>query len=186
MRQVARVQTVTGAPVLIPKRTANLAAGWVAETAQHALSEPTYTQRVIAIFEARVTVEVTNQLLEDTAFNLACRARRRLRRGVRPARGRSVRQRQRHDPAGRLPDRGRLRHDAGGAALDADDIIDLYHAVPSRYAANGTWLMRRETIGEVRKVRTAAHGRVLWADSLQPGQPAVAAGPAGGRDARTW
>ena len=71
MRQVARVQNVTGGPVLVPKRTANLTAGWVAETVEHGTSEPTYDQQSVGIFEARVTVEVTNQLLEDSAFDLS-------------------------------------------------------------------------------------------------------------------
>ena len=35
------------------------------------LSEPTYAQQSVPIFECRVSVEVTNQLLEDAAFNLA-------------------------------------------------------------------------------------------------------------------
>ena len=71
MRSVARVQTVSGGPVLIPKRTDTMTAQWVAETVEHDVSEPAYTQMSVGIFEARVTTEVSNQLLEDSAFDLA-------------------------------------------------------------------------------------------------------------------
>jgi HK97 family phage major capsid protein len=71
MRSVARVQQVSAGPVLIPKRTATMTAAWTAETVEHAVSEPSYTQLSVGVFVARVTTEVTNQLLEDSAFDLA-------------------------------------------------------------------------------------------------------------------
>jgi predicted phage gp36 major capsid-like protein len=78
MRQVARVQQVSGSPVKLPKRLSNLTAGWVAETVEHSISEPTYGQQEIPVFEARVSTEVTNQLLEDSAFDLAAELSRTL------------------------------------------------------------------------------------------------------------
>ena len=56
---------------MLPKRTANLSAGWVAETVEHDLSEPAYAQQAVPIFEARVLPRSRNQLLEDAAFDLA-------------------------------------------------------------------------------------------------------------------
>ena len=50
-------------------------------------------------------------------------------------------------------------------------MIGLYYSVPARYAANGTWLMRRETIASVRKLRSATDGPYVWADTIVPGQP---------------
>jgi HK97 family phage major capsid protein len=60
---------------------------------------------------------------------------------------------------------------SSSGTLDADDLIDLYHSIPSVYASRGTWLMRRETIGNVRKLKTTGTGVYLWQDSLQPGNP---------------
>jgi HK97 family phage major capsid protein len=172
MRSVARVQTVSGTPVLLPKRTANLTAGWVAETAQHALSEPTYTQQSIPIFEARVSVEVTNQLLEDAAFNLASELSADFAEEFGRLEGAAfVEGNGTSEPEGFLTSSA-FTTSAGGAALDSDDVVGLYYAVPSRYAANGTWLMRRETIATVRKLRSAADGPYIWVDSIAPGTPA--------------
>jgi HK97 family phage major capsid protein/HK97 family phage prohead protease len=171
MRQVARVQQVGGSPVKLPKRTANLAAGWVAETSEHSVSEPVYGQQEIPIFEARVSTEVTNALLEDSAFNLASELAQdfaeefaRL-EGAAFVLGNGTTQ-----PQGFL-----ISSDfttiSGGAALDSDDLITLYHSLASVYASRGTWLMRRETIGSVRKLTATGTGTYLWSDSLQPGNP---------------
>jgi HK97 family phage major capsid protein/HK97 family phage prohead protease len=172
MRQVARVQTVSGTPVLLPRRTANLSSGWVAETAQHALSEPTYAQQSIPIFEARVSVEVTNQLLEDAAFNLASELSADFAEEFGRLEGEAfVKGNGTSEPEGFLTSSD-FTTSAGAAALDADDVIGLYYAVPGRYAAAGSWLMRRETIASGRKLRSATDGPYIWADSIVPGTPA--------------
>jgi HK97 family phage major capsid protein/HK97 family phage prohead protease len=169
MRQVARVQQVSGNPVLLPKRTHNLTAAWVAEEATHSLSEPGYEQQSIAIFEARVSVEVTNQLLEDSAFDLAAELGRdfaeefaRL-ENVAFVAGNGTTE----------PHGFRMSADftTVGDTISADSIIDLFYSVPSVYAARGTWLMPRTVMGEVRKLRSAVDGPYVWADSLVPGQP---------------
>src|SRR5690554_821102 len=71
MRQVARVQQVAGSPIKLPRRTAALQAAWVDEGDQASASQPTYGQHSIDAHEARVFVDVSNQLLEDSAFDLA-------------------------------------------------------------------------------------------------------------------
>jgi HK97 family phage major capsid protein/HK97 family phage prohead protease len=170
MRQVARVTPVGGTPVVLPKRTANLSGGWVAETVEDGLSEPSYRQQSVDVFEARVSVEVSNQLLEDSAFNLAAELSRDLAEefarleGVAFVSGNGT----------TAPEGFTVSADfttTEGSSLDADDIIDLYHAIPSVYASRGTWLMRRATIGSVRKLKTSGTGVYLWSDSLQPGNP---------------
>jgi HK97 family phage major capsid protein len=45
VRSIARVTNVSGNPVVLPKRLANLAATWVPEGVQHGLSQPTYGQQ---------------------------------------------------------------------------------------------------------------------------------------------
>ena len=88
----------------------------------------------VGIFEARVTTEISNQLLEDSAFDLAAELARdfaeefaRL-EGVAFVRGNGTTQ-----PGGWLT-AGDLVTATGGT-LDADDLIDLFHSVPSVYAA---------------------------------------------------
>jgi HK97 family phage major capsid protein len=57
--------------------------------------------------------------------------------------------------------------------LDADDLIDLYHAIPYQYRDNAVWLIHDQTIKSVRKLREngAASGNFMWQPGLQAGQP---------------
>ena len=173
MRQVARVQQVAGGPILVPRRTANLTASWVAETVEHDVSEPSYEQMSVGIFEARVTTEVSNQLLEDSAFNLAAELARDFAEEF--ARLESVAF---VSGNGTTEPEGFLTGDftSTADALDADGVIDLFYRVPAQYAQNGTWLLNRATQGAVRKFRSAVDGPYVWADSLVPGQPATLLG----------
>jgi HK97 family phage major capsid protein len=171
IRRLARVQTVAGNPVLLPKRTANLTAQWVAETVQHDLSEPSYEQQSVGIFEARVSVEVSNQLLEDSAFDLAAELARDFAEEFARLEGEAfVRGNGTTQPEGILTSSDFVSTDAAGA-ITADHLIDLYHSVPAVYSANGTWAMDRATFGAVRKLKATGTGNYLWADSLQPGNP---------------
>jgi HK97 family phage major capsid protein len=167
MRSVARVQQVSGNPVLLPKRLSNLTAQWVAEEAEHGLSEPAYGQQSIPIFEARVSVEVTNGLLEDAAFDIGAELARdfaeefaRL-ESVAFVNGNGVTE----------PQGWRIAITTTGATITADSLIDLYHSIPSVYADRGTWLMPRSVMATARKLKATGTGNYLWVESLQPGNP---------------
>src|SRR5690606_22253177 len=43
----------------------------------------------------------------------------------------------------------------------ADDLIDLFYTVTEPYANNGEWLMRRATVGSIRKLKDD-NGQYLW------------------------
>jgi HK97 family phage major capsid protein/HK97 family phage prohead protease len=170
MRSVARVQQVSGNPVILPKRLNTMAAQWVAEELEHGVSEPAYGQQSVPIFEARVTVEVTNALLEDAAFDIGAEL------AIDFA-----------EEFGRLesaafvngngisePQGFRIASSfvTSQGNLTADNIIDLYHSIPSVYAGRGTWVMPRSAMAAVRKLKTTGTGVYLWTESLQPGNPA--------------
>jgi HK97 family phage major capsid protein len=170
MRSIARVQTVAGNPVLLPKRVAGLTAQWVAEEAEHGVSEPAYGQQSIPIFEARVTVEVTNALLEDSAFDLAAELAFDL-----------AEEFARLESAAFVNGNGTTEPQGFRVAptfvtsqgnITADNIIDLYHSIPSVYASRGTWVMPRSAMAAVRKLKATGTGNYLWVESLQPGNPA--------------
>jgi HK97 family phage major capsid protein/HK97 family phage prohead protease len=175
LRSVARTMTVSGTPVKLPKRTSNLAASWVAEGAEHDLSEPAYAQQEIDVFEMRVSVEITNALMEDSAFNMASELATDIGEAFGLLESTSF-----VTGSGVGEPEGFLTSSAfttiSGEGVTADRIIDLFYSVPDRYAARGTWLMRRESQGAVRKLRSATDGPFIWADSLIPGQPATLLG----------
>jgi HK97 family phage major capsid protein len=168
MRTVARVQQVSGNPVILPKRLNTMAAAWVAEEAEHGVSEPAYGQQSIPIFEARVTTEVTNALLEDAAFDIGAE----LARDFAEEFGRLealafVKGNGTSEPEGFRVSANFITSQGN---ITADALIDLYHSVPAVYANRGTWLMPRSVIGNVRKLKATGTGNYLW-KSLQPGDP---------------
>jgi HK97 family phage major capsid protein len=169
MRTVARVQQVSGNPVLLPKRVSNLTAAWVAEEAEHSLSEPAYQQQSIPIFEARVSVEVTNALLEDAAFDLGAELARDFAEEFARLEGRAfVRGGGSTEPEG-FQTAATFVTSQGN--ITADNLIDLYHGIPSVYSSRGTWLMPRSAMASVRKLKATGTGNYLWVESLQPGNP---------------
>lgn len=172
MRQLARVSQASSTNIKLPRRTAALQAGWVAEGAGNTPSEPTYGQHAIEIFEARVHTDVSNALLEDSAFDMGSELARdfaeefaRL-EGAAFVGGNGTTQ-----PEGFLTSSDFDTEEAGGAAIDADDLIDLYHAVPSVFAGRGAWIMNRATMAAVRKLKSSTSGEYLWAESLAAGNP---------------
>lgn len=176
MRQVARVQQVSGSPIKLPRRTAALQAAWVAEGSQSSSSEPTYGQHSVDVHEARVFVDVSNQLLEDSAFDLASELARDFAEEFGRLEGAAfVSGNGTTAPEGFLTSSEFETEEASGAAISADDLIDLFHAVPSTFASRGTWLMNRATMGAVRKLQSDV-GTYLWADSIAPGNPATILG----------
>jgi HK97 family phage major capsid protein len=77
-------------------------------------------------------------------------------------------------PHGVIAAAGTVRRVFGGTqagdGLLADSLLDLFYTVTEPYAQNGEWLMRRATIGSVRKLKDT-DGQYLWQPSLQVGAP---------------
>lgn len=170
VRQLARVSQAASTNVKLPRRTAALQGGWVAEGDPNTPSEPTYGAHSIEIFEARVHTDISNALLEDAAFDMAGELARdfaeefaRL-EGLAFVNGNGTTQ-----PEGFITS-GDFVTGAGDSDF-ADAIVDLYHAVPSVFAGRGAWAMNRSTMGAVRKLKTSGTGVYLWADSLSPDNP---------------
>jgi HK97 family phage major capsid protein len=53
---------------------------------------------------------------------------------------------------------------AAGATVAADDLVELFHELPTFYASRGTWLMNRRTMGAIRKMKTTT-GEYIWHDN---------------------
>lgn len=59
--------------------------------------------------------------------------------------------------------------------LQADGVIDLTYALQSTYARNGSFLINRASMGEIRKLKDSQN-RYLWEPSMQVGQPGTLLG----------
>jgi HK97 family phage major capsid protein len=173
VRTVARVMSINAAEVKIPRRTGNLTAVWVAETADRSSTDPTYDNVTVAPGELACFVDVSNQLLEDSAYDIASEVAFDLGEEFGRAEGLAfVSGNGTNKPAGILTDTNITKINAGSAtSISADALVSFFYKLPSPYANNGAWLMNRDTIGAIRNFKDS-NGRFLWIDSLQVGAPA--------------
>ena len=60
---------------------------------------------------------------------------------------------------------------SGGAALDADDVIDLFHTYPVDLRQPGHLGDAARDDRQHPQAEGHRHGQLLWTESLQPGNP---------------
>jgi HK97 family phage major capsid protein len=172
MREVARIRQTGARAVVMPKRTQVGAATWVSEQgARDETQNPAYGQEEIPTHELHARADVSSQDLEDTVVDLDAELREDMAEqfGVAESAafvaGNGV-----GKPAGFLSHPDIATVNSGSAsAVTADGLIDLFYALKESYARNATWLMRRSTVRDIRKLKDG-QGQYLW----QPGLAGVA------------
>ena len=169
MRSIARVRTTTSKAIEIPSRTATFSAQWVSE--QGTRSETTgYTTKLelIPTHEVYALVDISEQMLEDSAFNLESEMQTEFAdqlgkaEGTAFVTGSSVGQ-----PEGFITNSSVGTTVTGHAStLQGDGLIDLVHAIKSPYGQNATFCFNRSTLGEIRQLKDSAGQYVFQAGMM--------------------
>lgn len=179
IRSVARVMSITSGEVKIPRRTGAPTAAWVTETGARPETSMTYGQATIAPFELACFVDVSNVLLEDSAYDVASEVAVDLAEEFGRAEGAAfVSGTGAGQPEGFLTNAGITEVHAGvddlatsaKQATFSTALAGFVYKLPSLYANRGVWLMNRATVGAIRGLKDST-GRFLWADSLTEGTP---------------
>ena len=172
VRAVARVSGASLPEVLLPKRVGNLTATWAGETDASTQTAPTFDQQKITVYELRAFVDISNQLLEDSAFDLASELAFDYAEEFGRAEGAAfIAGDGTKKPSGILGDTDITPvTTAGAGVITADDVIGLFYSLPTFYASRAVFAMNRSTIGAIRKLKSSM-GNYLWVDSLQAGTP---------------
>jgi len=176
IRQYARVVQITGPEIRYPRRVSGTTAYWVDEIEDRTASEPTFEQVTLTPWELATFTEVSNQLLEDNAYNLEQELRLDYaesfgkKESIAFVNGTGVKQ-----PKGVLQAAGVAEINTGKAdgfaATDpADALVRMYHALPTAYAQRGAWLMNRNVMGTMR-IWKDAQGRYLLNEPITEGAP---------------
>lgn len=187
VRAAARVGTMSAATIYVPKRTSNVTARWVAEIESRPPTEPTFGQVEIVAHEAAAYVDVSNQLLEDSAIDIA--AELTLGFGEEFGRiegnafilGNGVKK-----PLGLLGSDALATsvspltlaaadYNAAGGTKLADALVALLYSLPTFFRARAAWMMSGPTIGRLRGLKDTT-GRYLWQESLSAGEPSTLLG----------
>ena len=169
MRTIARVRQTTQKSVQIPSRTATFAAQFVAETGTR--SETTgYTTQLeeIPTHELYALVDISEQELEDSVFNLEAEMQQEFADQFAKAEGTSmISGNAVGKPEGVLTNSSVGTTNSGSnTLLTADGLIDLVHAVKSPYGATGTFIFNRTTLAAIRKLKDSAGQYVFQAGMM--------------------
>lgn len=177
-RSIVRVRNTASKSIQIPKRTGQFAARRVHENGQK--TETTglaYGLEELNAPEMYALIDISNQMLEDTAFDMEAEIREEaseqfaVKEGAEFVSGTGV-----GECEGILVNAGVQENVSGTAATIADadgqanGLLALKHSLKSAYAANAKWVMNRTTIGSVRKLKTADKN-YLWMPGIQNGAP---------------
>ncbi|WP_081762777.1 phage major capsid protein [Xanthobacter sp. 126] len=172
VRSLASVRTTGSPSVQYPKRTGITNAKWKGELQASEASEPSFGQLEIVVKEVNTYVDISNQLLADSAGAAEAEVRLALaedfgqKEGLAFIEGDGVLQ-----PMGLLTDTG-IGYTANGHAtnLSADALITLMYALPAAYRQRGTWLMNGSTLATIRKLKDG-QGNYLWQPSYAADVP---------------
>ena len=171
IRSVARVMQIGAGEVKIPRRTGNLTASWVGETSSRSESDPAYDNTTITPYELACYVDVSNALLEDSSYDVASEVAYDLGEEFGRAEGAAfVGGSGSGQPSGILTASLTQVHTGASGVISADNLLALFYALPSPYAARASWMMNRTTIGVVRSLKTTI-GSYVWQDGLAAGDP---------------
>lgn len=172
IRALASVRTTGSPSVQYPKRTGITNAKWKGETQASEASEPGFGQLEVVVKEVNTYVDISNQLLADSAGQAEAEVRLALaedfgqKEGLAFVTGDGV-----LEPMGLLSDPG-IAYTANGHAtnLSADALITLMYALPAAYRQRGTWLLSGSTLAVIRKLKDG-QGNYLWQPSYAAGTP---------------
>lgn len=158
VRSVARVLP-TGAPaVLWPKRTGGMTGAWVGETQPRPETTVTFGQNRYPVCELAAYVDVSNAMLEDSAFDVGQLLAFEFAEEFGYLEGAAfVNGATQLSPSGFMQD-PTIGYTPGTDAslVKADGIIDLYHALKTPYRANAVFAMNSTTLGAIRKLKDTA------------------------------
>jgi len=177
IRTIANVRTTSARAIQIPKRTGVFAAQWVAE--QGTRTETTgYTVGLeeIPTHEMYALVDVSNQQLEDAAFDLEAILNAEFAEQFGVAEGAAFVV---GSGVGRPEGLTINAATVAGATITATndvlaaaDLMTQFYNLKDGYARNGTWVMRRATVALIRKL-VGTDGNFLWQPGLSGGAPST-------------
>ena len=174
MRGLVHVITTSSGDRKIPLVTSKGAASWVEEEAAIPESDDGFGQITLSAHKVGSMIRISEELLRDSAFDLAAYITGEFARRVGAAEEAAILAGDgSHKPTGLLHDT--LGAETGvtaaaAAAITADELIDLQHSLKSGYRRRAAFIMNDATVKLIRKLKDG-NGQFLWQPGLLYGQP---------------
>jgi HK97 family phage major capsid protein len=180
VRGLASIMSIGTTEVYIPTLESDAdGEGWVTETGNRTATEPVFGQLNIKTFENAKYVPISQQLLEDADIDLMSFVADHIAKINGKVEAKSFMIGDGNGkPTGLLHTPGDYDFVTtdGSASSLLDALIGTFYKLPGAYAANGSWIMRRETMGLIRQYADSSTNGRLWSDSLANGTPATLLG----------
>ena len=172
IRQFASVRQTSAPSVIYPRRTGITNARWRGETEPQQESEPTFGQAEVDVKSLDTYVDLSNELLADSAGQAEAEVRLALaedfgrKEGIAFVSGDG-----KLEPSGVLNEPLIPAVNSGDAAkVTPEALIALMYSLPAMYRNRGAWAMNGTTLAALRLLKDG-DGRFLWQPSFQAGQP---------------
>lgn len=174
MRGLVHVITTSSGDRKIPLVTSKGSASWVEEEAEIPESDDAFGQITLSAHKVGSMIRISEELLHDSAFDLAGYITNEFARRVGAAEEEAIISGNgTHKPTGLL--HATLGAETGvtaaaAAAITADELIDLQHSLKSGYRRKAAYIMNDATVKLLRKLKDG-NGQFLWQPGLLCGQP---------------
>ncbi len=174
MRGLVHVITTSSGDRKIPLVTSKGSASWVEEEAAIPESDDAFGQITLSAHKVGSMIRISEELLHDSAFDLAGYITNEFARRVGAAEEEAIISGNgTHKPTGLL--HATLGAETGvtaaaAAAITADELIDLQHSLKAGYRRKAAYIMNDATIKLLRKLKDG-NGQFLWQPGLLLGQP---------------
>lgn len=179
IRSLARVRQTMSDTVKIPKRATSITGGaWTSEIGtRSSLGQYTFGMEEVPVHELTGYVDISNRDLADSQFNLEAELNTQfaeqlgVTEGTAFVSGNGV-----GKPSGIISNAEVIAaYVANGHAteIQADALIDLYYGIKTAYVNNSQFLLNRNTLKEVRKLKDG-NGNYLWMPGIAgTGKPSM-------------
>lgn len=165
--------TTSGENIDVPITTAHGTAALVAEAGTIPQADPAFGKRTLGAFKYGDLILVPSELLDDTSVDLKGYLAKQAGRAVGNSLGTDlVVGNGTAKPAG-IFNSSTLGVTSGTGVAGVptfDNLIDLQYSVIGPYRANGSWLMKDNTAGALRKIKDTTN-QYIWENSVIAGTP---------------
>jgi len=173
-RKLAHVINTSSGDRKIPVVASKGTASWVDEEGTISDSDDAFNQVSIGAYKLGTLIKVSNELLNDSAFNLESYISKEF--------GRRIGSKEEEafftgngtgKPIGIFNATGGAEVGvtaASATAITADEIIDLFYSLKAPYRKKAVWILNDSTIKAIRKLKDTT-GNYLWQPALTAGTP---------------
>ena len=173
-RQLAHVISTSSGDRKIPVVASKGTASWIDEEAAYPESDDSFGQVSIGAYKLATMLKVSEELLNDSVFDLPSYIAREFARRIGAAEeeafftGNGT-----GKPTGVLNATGGAETGvtaASATAITMDEVMDLYYSLRAPYRRNAVFIMNDSTIKAIRKLKDG-NSQYLWQPGMKEGEP---------------